>query len=135
MSLPREAVVVTAIGTVKGRVSWPEFCLGPAQREARELVEETVALGQAPFDQIEVVLDLGAGGYPPEVRPLRRRATLEVIVGLPLHHVRRLVRDKDCDTVCSIVRVPILEAVASGLRRHGLPAQAVEAALQAEHQS
>jgi hypothetical protein len=118
---------LTAIGTVRGRVSRPELCLTEIEREIRSLFEKHGLLDRAPFESMSVVIHLGDANHEPKVWGVDARySVLEIAVGVPFAQVRRHERTQ----VCDVMRNATFDAVLAGCQQWGLPDEGLRAARQ-----
>jgi hypothetical protein len=112
---------LTAIGTVRGRVSRRELCLSEIQRELTELLLEGRFLDGAPFGSVSIVVHLGEEKVAPRVWGIHRPSSeLEIAVGVPMTAVRR----KKTPQICGVMRQAAVDALIVGLGQHGIPTDA-----------
>jgi hypothetical protein len=119
---------LTAIGTVRGRVSARELCMSLIEGEVDEILVRHSILDGAPFSRISLVIHLGEArvdtqiwGIDPEL------AELEVAIGVPFAEVRR----KDRKVGCDVIRKAAIEAVTAVAFRYDLPVRPLAEAVPA----
>lgn len=117
---------LTAIGTIRGRVSRRELCLASIESELSLVVFTERVFDAAAFTSISVVVHLGEAFLPPRVWGIAPQSgTLEVAVGVPFAEIRR----REPHYVCAVMRKAAVEALVAGFERYGLPVTDLQAAL------
>ena len=125
--VPRPPLSLTAVGTIRGRVSRPELCLSPVERELGALLADRRVLEGSHVVSVSVVIHLGTVAEAPRIWGIHEPSSeLEVAVGVPLATVRR----KDKPEVCRIVRSAVLQSLIAACEHLGVPTTAL---LDAEH--
>ena len=110
---------LTAIGTIRGRVSRPELCLSAVESELSAVARRCGVGPDNPVRSVSVVIHLGAEDVPPHVWGLRKVSReLEVAVGVRFADVRR----KDRDVVCQVMRAAAWQALVAACHHVGLAA-------------
>jgi hypothetical protein len=113
----RDAFVLTAVGTSRGRVSRPELCLQTVETDVKERLLSSRLFDRATFQSISVVIHLGEASHPPKVWGVSRKfSELEVAVGIPFS----AVKNREPLRVCEVVREAAVAAVLAGLEAEGL---------------
>lgn len=126
MTMTSSPFVLTAIGTIRGRVSRRELCLSKVEEELASLLDKHQILRDATFNSISVIIHLGEAHIPPRVwRVDKRHGVLEAAIGVPFAAVRR----RDAEHVCDVMRRAALEALIAACQSHGLPADGITAAI------
>lgn len=114
---PRSVIAVTAVGTVRGRVTRRELCLNTIEAELDSILKgRTELLKGAPFRSLSIVVHLGADAFDPIVWAVNSGRELELSVGVAFADVRR----SQPAAVCRRMRQAVVDAVVAGLDAHGL---------------
>ena len=117
--------VLTAIGTIRGRVSRRELCLSKIEAELESLLVAHQILDGAPFKSISVVIHLGEADVPPRIWGVDNKySVLEAAIGVPFAEVRR----REPEHICAVMRRAAIEALIAGCGSHSLPVDALIAA-------